>query len=437
MKSSVPVVQSNVQSTCNLGLERPEPQNQDQEKQGESKSSMVEFKVTSLSSSYRLEDSDFDTILTFLKNSKLSSGMLIKDYRITSTRSILVSYKSEEVKREVLEMREFYVSTGVKNFKLTTFEPLNHSNESYAEIKNVLVLITKSELEFNRARVFCENLNANAKINNELKSIRRSLLFSNNAFILEFKNEIDFNSLVKWNESFTFLNAYSSRTLLVKQRDTHGKDVDQELIEHYFRRNAVDKFCRIFVSEPFYLVEYENDAVCETILAQQKHHILNHELQIEYLYNFDMMKSSGPLLKVQKSDNAKFEVWLNSDEQLTNTCKGAVRLKEIIRFQLSQLAMVKARLSKVYAGSNYTNMTLGIDEPGQTLTLRRAREQIDAFKSSMKRLLNKVLSRAVQVKIKAAGQLSSSDIKPPQKHCALIISSSDIFNAQYSYPGGT
>ncbi len=391
---------------------------------------MIEFKVVPLSSSCRLELSDFDTILMFLQNLKLSSGMLIQDYRITASRTLLVRYKSEEAKSEVLKTHKFYVSTGSKHFKLIANEPLNHSNATYAEIKNTLILTTKNELEFTRARVFCENLAANAigqssqqeTANNELKSIRRSMFFKN-AFILEFKNEIDFKSLVEWNNSFTFLNAYQSRTLLVKQCDKKGENVDQELIEYYFNRNADDKFSRIFVNEPFYLLEYENEATCEQILAKKKHHILNHELQIEYLYNIDMIKNIT--CKAKKSASVSAE---NTRSRLSSEMKNVIQnyvmfilitlmaiffysflyggnaisvlrhdAEEIVQLKQFQIELVRSSLSEIHSDPRYANMSIEINEPARNATLKGTRAQIDALKSSVKSLFSKNPSVHVQV----------------------------------------
>jgi hypothetical protein len=389
---------------------------------------MVEFKVIPLNANCQLEYDDFDTILMFLQNLKLNSGMLIQDYKITPSMGLLVSYKTEEAKNEVLKTHKFYVSTGnkSKHFKLIANEPLNHSNADYAELKNVLILTAKSELEFKRAKVFCENLAANAigqgdreKTGNGLKSIRRSQFFKN-SFILEFEQEIDFKSLVEWNKSFTFLNAYSSKILLVKQNDRKGEHVDQELVEFYFNRNAEDKFSRIFMNEPFYLLEYENEATCETILNKKRHHILNHELQIEYLYNLDMLKHAGQSCKPKKTNTEKNcmpgemrSVFQNYMMFIAITLMAiffysflyaakskpvvVYEAEEAIQMKQYQFELFKVSLNEIFSDSRYTNMSIEIGELNRNVTMKGARAQLDGLKASMKTLFDKTPSIDLQV----------------------------------------
>jgi hypothetical protein len=392
---------------------------------------VVEFKIIPLGPTSDLRESDYDMIMMFLQHLELDNGVLITGYKKKPDCKLAVRYKTVELKERVLKTHIFYVSTECTNrrFKLIANEELSHSYQDYQEIKNIVIMVARDDVENEKAKIFCENL-LNNKINvngddkqNGIKSIETSVFFEN-SFIIEFNNDGDFSRLTARNKDFSFLKAYRSKILLVNQNDTKGRYLDQELVEAFFRRKNTsgENFRRIFIKEPCYMVEFESDAICKQyLLNKSKHEQLGHELEIEYLYNLEMLNNFAPKSNENKpmpnEEGKACENFLTQMEQFGLFCLilffmilfnwAIIRFfsigsdfpvtyesnKSIVlqRYQLKLIRRSEVDLSKI------NDMSIVISESKSAVELRGTVEQIERAEKVIHSIVNDVNSARVQL----------------------------------------
>lgn len=253
-----------------------------------------------------LKPSDLDRIIMFLKNFKLTSGNAIEDYKVNKlSQKIVVMYKDDSVRDKMLHKHIFRIQSDESNeryFRLIANQVLPSIETINKDLTKSVIMIQTSEDQHDLVKNFCNNLiNNNEKTTTEIEFIKESSFFPN-TFIVGMRDDQDESTLDELVHDIGFdgccsirlLSAYRTRIIAVRLFDQNGTAIPQELVELYFSNEqfsrCAEKFSQVYLYEPFLLLQYEKESTCEQ-LARTKHHILGHELSVEYLYNSELLST--------------------------------------------------------------------------------------------------------------------------------------------------
>lgn len=194
-------------------------------------------------------------------------------------------------KQRVLEKRKHEY----KSYKLIANNSFNQTNYDLND-KTVILKNVPSDADLELIRLYGEYLVINDNEFNDVEDIIKSSLFKD-TFYLKFKLKFDLDKLKErlrrrkfCNRPIQILETYYTRTILVKLYDLKDEPIDYEFIELYFDSKKRGPFSSIREVDPFVCISYESEEMVQKIL-ESSHTISKRELQIEYLYNFDLLNS--------------------------------------------------------------------------------------------------------------------------------------------------
>jgi len=296
--------QNNQSSSCSSVVNHPiEHESMDQlDKPIKGDDFTVEFY-----SSKPIEQFDLEIILLFLENSKQSGGGDSTEHQLDSSKHLLtIKYESSRAKERVIEKK---IHT-FQQYKLIASEPFNENTFRLDE-KTVILKNVSDKMNAEAVTLYAENLVVNDNEANDVDIVKASIFFKN-VYFITFKMNYNFEKILKrlnrkttlFNQRISILQAYATRSILVKKVDKSGQPLVEEYVELYFtnkKRCGVDTYMSMRERNPFWLITFENQQSVEKILTQ-KHLISQQELLVERLVNFEILQEG---MKMTDSTESK------------------------------------------------------------------------------------------------------------------------------------
>ncbi|RNA43786.1 hypothetical protein BpHYR1_014723 [Brachionus plicatilis] len=257
-----------------------------------------------------IQDKDLDIILLFLENLRKSGGGEYLNYELDPKKRLLnVEYKNGMNKSKTLDKKLLKIKINSIEYNITANEPLDTNSFELNKMVIILRNIQESWINDEIVNLYAENLVINDDETNDIVGIVKSSIFPNTVYV-KYKHNFDLDLIKKrydnrnsiTNVRIGYLAAYRSKIVLVRLYDKNMKAISKDLIEMYFmnrRRCGSEPYLSIHEREPFLLLSYDTQAICEAICSRT-HRIGEYELLVECLYNYQLfdenLKELGDLI---------------------------------------------------------------------------------------------------------------------------------------------
>ena len=264
-----------------------------------------------------INKNEFDLIISFFENPKLSGGGNITQFFLDSTnQNLSIIYQNEQHKKRVLSKRNLFF----KDFEILVNEPLDLNR---FQINNRIIILTNvsDNIEKDEIKMYAESLVLTENELNDVDNIVKSKFFENTYFI-KFKLDIDIEKCMKKFEQRSTLRnqqlqmIFSYKTNMFFINLNKEKRFSLKSFQDYvtgLKKVSEHEIESIRQIGNYLLFHVKSDEVIVNYFSKKK-------INSEYLYSFDLLKK---IIKEQElyllENDSSFENGPNSKfEKISN-----------------------------------------------------------------------------------------------------------------------